>query len=137
MRGIVEDIRAKNWPMTQLTNNRILIVEDEMIVRLIGSDTLVDAGYEVVEAETADEALRILDQHGDIEVLFTDIRMPGSMNGLELARVVHERWPAVKILITSGDTFPRDSEIADHGRFLAKPYRTEVLRREVDKLLGN
>jgi CheY-like chemotaxis protein len=107
-----------------------------MIVRLIGSDTLADAGYEVVEAETADEALRILDQHGDIEVLFTDIRMPGSMNGLELARVVHERWPAVKILITSGDTFPQDSEIADHGRFLAKPYRTEVLRREVDKLLG-
>lgn len=122
--------------MTQLSNSRILIVEDEMIVRLIGSDTLADAGYEVVEAETADEALLILDQHSDIEVLFTDIRMPGSMNGLELARVVHERWPAVKILITSGDTFPGDSDIADHGRFLAKPYRTEVLRREVDKLLG-
>jgi CheY-like chemotaxis protein len=122
--------------VSQRSNSRVLIVEDEMIVRLIGSDTLADAGYEVVEAETADEALRILDQHGDIEVLFTDIRMPGSMNGLELARVVHERWPAVKILITSGDTFPQDSEIADHGRFLAKPYRTEVLRREVDKLLG-
>lgn len=107
-----------------------------MIVRLIGSDTLSDAGYEVIEAGSADEALHILERHGAVEVLFTDIRMPGSMNGLELARVVHARWPDVKILITSGDTFPRDSEIADDGRFLAKPYNTEVLRREIHTLLG-
>ena len=106
-----------------------------MIVRLIGSDTLTDAGYEVVEAGSADEALCVLEQHGGVEVLFTDIRMPGTMDGLELARVVHERWPAVKILITSGDTFPPRSAIADDGRFLAKPYSTEVLRREIGTLL--
>ncbi|ODP37527.1 hypothetical protein BFL28_17510 [Sphingomonas turrisvirgatae] len=106
-----------------------------MIVRLIGSDTLTDAGYDVVEAGSADEALRILERHGDVEVLFTDIRMPGTMDGLELARVVHERWPAMKILITSGDTFPPRSAIADDGRFLPKPYSTEVLRREIDTLL--
>lgn len=121
--------------MTQTNNARILIVEDEMIVRLIGSDTLSDAGYEVVEAATADEALEILERHGDVEVLFTDIRMPGSMDGLELARVVHERWPAMKILITSGDTFPPRGSIADDGRFLAKPYSTDGLRSEVDTLL--
>ncbi|WP_206599109.1 response regulator [Sphingomonas turrisvirgatae] len=121
--------------MTQPSLNRILIVEDEMIVRLIGSDTLTDAGYDVVEAGSADEALRILERHGDVEVLFTDIRMPGTMDGLELARVVHERWPAMKILITSGDTFPPRSAIADDGRFLPKPYSTEVLRREIDTLL--
>lgn len=107
-----------------------------MIVRLIGSDTLTDAGYEVVEAASADEALQILDRHGEVEVLFTDIRMPGSMDGLELARVVHERWPAMKILITSGDTFPPRSSIADDGRFIPKPYSTEVLRREIDTLLA-
>ena len=106
-----------------------------MIVRLIGSDTLSDAGYEVVEAGSADEALQILDRHRDVEVLFTDIRMPGSMDGLELARVVHERWPAMKILVTSGDTFPPRGAIADHGRFLAKPYSTDVLRQEIDTLL--
>lgn len=106
-----------------------------MIVRLIGSDTLSNAGYEVVEAGSADEALQILERYGAVEVLFTDIRMPGSMDGLELARVVHARWPDMKILITSGDTFPRDSEIADNGRFLAKPYNTEVLRNEIDTLL--
>ena len=121
--------------MNQRNQNRILVVEDEMIVRLIGSDTLIDAGYEVVEAASADEALQILERHGDVEVLFTDIRMPGSMNGLELARVVHERWPAVKILVTSGDTFPASSAIADDGRFLAKPYSTERLRSEIDVLL--
>ena len=122
--------------MTQ-RNRRILIVEDEMIVRLIGSDTLTDAGYEVVEAASADEALKMLDHHGEVEVLFTDIRMPGSMDGLELARLVHDRWPAMKILITSGDTFPPRSAIADDGRFLAKPYRTDVLRREIESLLGS
>ena len=106
-----------------------------MIVRLIGSDTLSDAGYEVVEAGSAHEALQILERHGAVEVLFTDIRMPGSMDGLELARVVHARWPDVKILITSGDTFPRDSEITYDGRFLPKPYNIEVLCREIDALL--
>jgi CheY-like chemotaxis protein len=116
-------------------NTIILIVEDEMIVRLIGSDTLLDAGYEVVEAATADEALQILEGHGDVEVLFTDIRMPGSMDGLELARVVHERWPAMKILVTSGDTFPPRGAIADDGRFIAKPYSTAALRREIGTLL--
>ena len=88
-----------------------------------------------MEAASADEALQILERHGDVEVLFTDIRMPGSMNGLELARVVHNRWPAVKILVTSGDTFPKDSEIADSGRFLAKPYSTERLKCEIDLLV--
>jgi CheY-like chemotaxis protein len=122
--------------VTRRDSRRILIVEDEMIVRLIGSDMLTDAGYEVVEAATADEALRILDRHGEVEVLFTDIRMPGSMDGLQLARVVHERWPATKILITSGDTFPPPSAIADNGRFIPKPYNTEVLRHEVDTLLA-
>ena len=106
-----------------------------MIVRLVGTDTLIDAGYEVVEAGSADEALQILSQHDDVGVLFTDIRMPGSMNGLELARVVHGRWPAVKILVTSGDTFPPSGAIADDGRFLAKPYSTDGLRQEIDLLL--
>lgn len=117
------------------SGSKILIVEDEMIVRLIGTDTLSDAGYDVLEAGTADEALQILERHGAVEVLFTDIRMPGSMDGLELARVVHARWPAVKILITSGDTFPKAREIADDGRFLSKPYSGDILCREIDTLL--
>ncbi len=106
-----------------------------MLVRLIGCDTLADAGYEVVEAANADEALCFLEQHGEVELLFTDIRMPGSMDGLELARVVHERWPSIKILVTSGDTFPPRNAVPDDGRFLAKPYSIDRLRDEVGSLL--
>jgi two-component system, response regulator PdtaR len=117
------------------SKQRILIVEDEALVRLIGADALEDAGYEVIDAESADEALRRLDEAGDVEVLFTDIRMPGSMDGLELAKFVHNRWPAVKILLTSGDTWPPKALIPDDGRFLAKPYEIGKLQDEIKRLL--
>jgi len=115
--------------------HRVLLVEDEAIVRLIGADALEDAGYEVIDAASADEALRILEAIEEIEVLFTDIRMPGSMDGLELAKLVHERWPAIKILVTSGDTWPPKKILPDDGRFLAKPYKIERLQDEVSRLL--
>jgi len=105
------------------------------MIRAIGIDALEEAGYEVIEAGDADEAVRILEQAGEVHVLFTDIRMPGSMDGLALAKLVHERWPAMKILITSGDTFPRTAQIPDEGHFLAKPYRLEALQSEVTSLL--
>ena len=71
-----------------------------------------------------------------MQVLFTDIRMPGSMDGLQLAGVVHRRWPLIRILLTSGDTHPSSDAIPDDGRFLAKPYRFESLSRELDTLLS-
>jgi two-component system, response regulator PdtaR len=117
-----------------MPNTRVLIVEDEMIVRLVGVDAAADAGYEVLEAGSADEALRIIEDAGDIQILFSDIRMPGSMNGLELAQLVHDRWPDIKILLTSGDTWPPKDAIPDEGRFLAKPYKLERLQRELDEL---
>ncbi|UAK25250.1 response regulator [Sphingomonas nostoxanthinifaciens] len=117
-------------------HRKVLLVEDETIVRLIGSDALSDAGYEVVEAGSADEAIRILEAIGEVQVLFTDIRMPGSMNGLELAKLVHDRWPTIKILLTSGDTFPPKDVIPDDGQFLPKPYKIETLAQKVDDLLS-
>ncbi len=113
----------------------ILIVEDEMLVRLVGSDILSDAGYEVAEAETAEEALQFLERHGEVAVLFTDIRMPGSIDGLALAKIVHERWPSIKLLITSGDTFPSKSQVPDDGQFIRKPYSVDQLRREIAALV--
>jgi two-component system, response regulator PdtaR len=115
---------------------KVLLVEDEALVRIIGSDALADAGYDVIEAASADEALAVLEAEDAVEVLFTDIRMPGSIDGLQLASLVHERWPAVKILITSGDTWPPKSLIPDDGRFIAKPYRLDALQHEVDNLVG-
>jgi DNA-binding NtrC family response regulator len=114
----------------------ILLVEDEPMLRLIGADALADAGYEVIEAASADEALALLEAVEEVQILFTDIRMPGSMNGLELAEMVHARWPHMKILITSGDTWPPKGAIPDDGRFLAKPYKIASLQREVDDLWG-
>jgi DNA-binding NtrC family response regulator len=113
---------------------KVLLVDDEAAIRMIGSDALADAGHEVLEAGSADEALGILASAPDVEVLFTDVRMPGSMNGIELARLVHERWPAMKILITSGDTYLRKSEIPDDGRFIGKPYKIEALQIELNHL---
>jgi CheY-like chemotaxis protein len=112
----------------------ILVVEDELLVRLVGADALSDAGYEVIEAESAAEALHTLENASEVHLLFTDIRMPGGMNGLQLADEVHRRWPGIKILITSGDTFPKKSRIPDDGHFLPKPYGIDVLQREVESL---
>lgn len=115
---------------------KVLLVEDEPMIRAIGIDALEEAGFEVIEAQDADEAVRILEMLGEVHVLFTDIRMPGSMNGLELAKLVHERWPAMKILVTSGDTWPTSTQIPDDGHFLAKPYRLDALQNEVTSLLS-
>jgi DNA-binding NtrC family response regulator len=114
---------------------KILLVEDEPIIRAVGTDALEEAGFEVIEAKDADDAVRILELLGEVHVLFTDIRMPGSMNGLELAQLVHERWPAMKILVTSGDTWPTNTQLPDDGHFLPKPYRMDALQNEVCSLV--
>src|ERR1700761_2120342 len=87
----------------QHTVSTILIVEDEPLVRMHGVDILEDAGFHVREASSADEALVALEDGTTFHVLFSDIDMPGSMNGMALARVVHERWPAIRVLMTSGN----------------------------------
>jgi len=117
------------------SKSRILLVEDETLVRIVGSDALTDAGFEVLEAASADDALRILETADEVSVLLTDIRMPGSMDGLQLAHLVHARWPAIKILLTSGDTWPQRDAIPDDGRFLAKPYDLQTLQDEVEGLI--
>ncbi|MBW6528182.1 response regulator [Sphingomonas sp. RHCKR7] len=123
--------------MGQSCGTTVLLVEDELFVRMIGADALAEAGYRVIEAGDADEALERL-EHGDkVQVLFTDIRMPGTMDGLQLAGEVHRRWPAIRILLTSGDMRPTSAAIPDAGRFLAKPYRFEALSRELDQLLAH
>lgn len=123
--------------MGQACGTTVLLVEDELFVRMIGADALSEAGYRVIEASDADEALARLEHSDDVQVLFTDIRMPGSMDGLQLAGEVHRRWPAIRILLTSGDTRPTGAAIPDDGRFLAKPYRFEALSRELDQLLAH
>jgi CheY-like chemotaxis protein len=100
----------------------ILIVEDEYLVRMSAAAMMEGAGYDVLEAGNADEAIRLLESHPDIDIVFTDIEMPGSMNGLKLAHAVTGRWPPIRVITTSGRFRLREGDLPTGGRFLAKPY---------------
>ena len=113
----------------------ILVVEDEALIRLHAAIMLEDDGFDVVEAENADAALKLLETRDDVRLLFTDIRMPGSCDGMDLARKVHARWPHILLVITSGHARPTQAEIPDHGRFVGKPYREKDLLDEVRDLM--
>jgi CheY-like chemotaxis protein len=100
----------------------MLIVEDELLLRMNALDVIEAAGFEVVEAANADEAIEILEARRDIGVVFTDIQMPGSMDGLKLVRAVRGRWPPIKIVATSGHIGVAQTDLPEGGRFLPKPY---------------
>ena len=101
----------------------VLVVDDEPLIRMNAADMLADAGWSAIEAADAAEALDLLDQHPEVSVLFTDINMPGTMDGLDLARRVHELRPDVQLIITSGKLRPGRGELPGEGRFLGKPYQ--------------
>jgi CheY-like chemotaxis protein len=100
----------------------VLIVEDELLIRIHAAQIIEEAEFDVVEASNADEAIAILEARPDISVLFTDIQMPGSMDGLKLAAAVKGRWPPIKIVATSGLVNVRPDDLPEGGRFLPKPY---------------
>jgi CheY-like chemotaxis protein len=100
----------------------VLIVEDELLLRMDAVDMIAAAGFEVVEARDADQAIEILEARLDITVVFTDIQMPGSMDGLKLAQAVRGRWPPIKIVATSGRVHVSETDLPEGGRFLPKPY---------------
>ena len=115
---------------------RVLVVEDEMVLRMRAADIVEDAGFTPVEAVNADEALAILESRSDIAVLFTDIQMPGSMDGLKLAHAVHARWPNIKILLVSGQVKPSDAERPADSRFFGKPLGVEQMIAELQAMVG-
>ena len=110
----------------------VLIVEDDFLLRIDAADMIEAAGFEVIEAADADQAIEVLEARSDITVVFTDIQMPGSMDGLKLARAVRGRWPPIKIVATSGRLNVGEPDLPEGGRFLPKPYShaqvTRVLR---------
>jgi len=110
------------------TTPAVLIVEDEPLVRLCAVETVEAAGFTVIEAANADEAIRILENRRDIRVVFTDIHMPGSMDGLKLADAVRNRWPPIKIIVTSGRESVAEQDLPAGSRFFAKPYDPSEIR---------
>ena len=107
--------------MTQ-NGTTVIVVEDETLVRLDIVVSLENEGFNVLEASNADDAIAILDAHPEIRLLFTDIDMPGSMDGLKLAAAVRDRWPPVKIIVASGHRQLSDDLLPVEGKFFSKPY---------------
>ncbi len=102
----------------------VLVVEDEFLLRFNVVEMMRDGGYEVLEAANADEAIALLELRSDITVLFTDIDIPGSMDGIKLANAARSRWPPIKIVATSGHFQVRAHGLPHGGRFLSKPYNS-------------
>jgi CheY-like chemotaxis protein len=112
----------------------VLVAEDEAPVRQLSVCELEDAGYRVLEAADAEQALAILESGICVDVLFTDINMPGELDGIGLAGLVHERWPDVGLIVTSGRTDIPPRELPDQGRFIPKPYRLSEISRVVGQV---
>jgi CheY-like chemotaxis protein len=114
----------------------VLIVEDEFLIRMDAVDMVRTAGFGVVEAENADEAITILEDRPDITVVFTDIQMPGSMDGLKLAAAIRGRWPPIKIVATSGQLMMSEDDLPAGSRFLSKPYSAPQIVGALRELTG-
>ena len=115
--------------MNAIAKSVILVVDDDALVRVHSNLALEDAGYEVVEASNAADALAKLEERPDITTLFTDVRMPGALNGIDLANAVHAQRPDIAILVTSGaDNGPIDAS-PKAARFVQKPYTAAQLSK--------
>ena len=112
--------RGLDVPTGRVEMPTVLVVEDETLIRELVAEELEEAGYSVVVATNADQAIAILEARQDIHLVFTDIDMPGSMDGLKLAAAVRDRWPPVHIIITTGKVRPL--EIPANALFIPKPY---------------
>jgi CheY-like chemotaxis protein len=111
----------------------VLVVEDEFFSRLHAVDLVEAAGYKAIEASNADEAIAILEMRKDIRIVFTDIDMPGSMDGLRLARAIRDRWPPIELILTSGHVDVPESEVPERGVFFSKPYRDREIIHALQK----
>jgi CheY-like chemotaxis protein len=115
----------------------VLVVEDDMLLRMRAVDMVEDAGYISVEAVDADHAVTILESRSDIALLFTDIQMPGSMDGLGLAHSVHARWPPIKIILVSGQLKLASIDIPANSRFFGKPLDAKVMIAQIQSMIGH
>jgi DNA-binding NtrC family response regulator len=114
----------------------ILIVEDEVMVRMHLADLLTEAGYRIIAMANADHAMAVIGARPDIELLFTDIVLPGAIDGCTLARAVNQRWPQIGLLVASGKTQPSPGELPDRAHFIAKPYSRSDLLPKIEELLA-
>lgn len=120
--------------MISLSQPLVLVVEDEPLLRLHAVTMLEDAGYATLEAGSADEAIAHLENNADIRAVFTDIDLPGGMDGVRLAAAIRERWPPVELIVTSGHITVEEGQLPERGHFLPKPYSSQQLTRVLETL---
>ena len=122
----------------QMKNGRavVLVVEDGALIRMAAVDVVESAGYESLEAEDADAAIRILEARDDIDLVFTDVQMPGTMDGIKLAHYIRNRWPPVKLIVASGKAILEESSLPTGSRFFSKPYSDHAITDAMAHLLS-
>jgi two-component system, response regulator PdtaR len=115
----------------------VLIVEDSALLRIGAVELVLSAGYEALEAGDADEAIRILESRDDIDLVFTDVQMPGTMDGIKLSHYIRNRWPPVKLIVASGAAIIEESSLPGGSRFFSKPYNNRTIINEMARLLSS
>jgi CheY-like chemotaxis protein len=141
----MENMHAEPWnripacvlPSVRSLSDRpasILIVEDEALVRFLAVGVFADAGFRLIEASNSEEALEFLEADCDLHLLFTDVNLPGAIDGLALARQVHQRWPHIGIIVVSAQPRPQPHELPAGSRFYRKPYDEDAVVRHAREL---
>jgi DNA-binding NtrC family response regulator len=125
--------RSKEKAMSRAV---VLVVEDEPVLRLMAATAVEEAGFTAIEASNADEAVHILESRNDIRIVFTDIDMPGSMDGVKLAACVRDRWPPVDIILTSGHFRSKEVRVPERGLFFPKPYDPQAVSHAMLRMVG-
>jgi CheY-like chemotaxis protein len=110
-----------------------LVVDDEPLILMDTADMISDEGYAVLEATSADQAYKFLDQHSSLQLLITDVQMPGELDGFQLARVVAERWPHICVVIASGAAVPGPGDMPKNATFISKPFTAELVHQLLRK----
>lgn len=123
-------------PRAKTAERTVLVVEDEALLLFTIADDLREAGFKVFEATNAAAAIRMIEAVGHIDVLFTDVDMPGGMDGLTLAGTVRERWPETGLVITSGHVNLKQADLPPGGRFISKPYTPQDVVAAIETARG-
>ena len=120
----------------QLQSAVILVVEDEILIRMDVVDQLEAQGYTLLEAETGQQALETVAREDCVDIVFTDVDMPGGIDGLRLASEIDARWPSIGIIVTSGKAVPAEQCLPQGSRFFPKPYRPEAVHTAIVQMLA-
>ena len=114
----------------------VLVVEDSPLILMNAMDLVTNAGFEGVGAASADEAIAILEARADIRLVFTDVEMPGTIDGVKLAHYIRNRWPPIHLIVASGKAILEESQLPTGSRFFSKPYDNDTIAGEIIRMLG-